>query len=122
MGAYENKKEKETFINNEDGEKRIIKSAEKTGSDLVAIAGTMYFLNDAMNKTGLHGGAAFTKVMSMLGGPAGMVGGVAVTLGITALASRLIYWGTDKITDGIMDSAMTTPDINNYLFNNSFTI
>jgi len=71
---------------------------EKIVTKLVALGVPGLLLLVAMSITGLAGAAAITAALAALGGPFGMLGGVAM-LGITALvADGLATYGVDKLT------------------------
>lgn len=57
----------------------------------------------AMSATGFAGAAAITTALASLGGPLGMLGGIAL-LGTLALISRgLASYGFDAIFDGVLE-------------------
>jgi hypothetical protein len=69
----------------------------------------------AMSVAGFAGAAALTTALAMLGGPFGMIGGIAV-LGILGLMSKgLAEYGFEKMFQGVVDElrkkGKTTSDI-----------
>lgn len=67
----------------------------------LGVPGLVLFV--AMAVTGWAGAAALTGALALLGGPFGMVGGVAV-LGILALMSKgLTEYGFERIFQGVVD-------------------
>ena len=56
----------------------------------------------AMSATGYAGGAALTTALAALGGPLGMLGGIAVLGLLVLISSGLSKYGFDKIYEAVV--------------------
>jgi hypothetical protein len=88
---------------------------DKVVSTVVGLGVPGLILVGAMATSGFAGAAALTVALSTLGGPLGMLGGVAV-LGVLLLISKAITeFGTEKIyaavIQGLFDKGMTKTEI-----------
>jgi hypothetical protein len=73
---------------------------------LVALGTPALVLVIAIATTGLAGGAAIVSALAVLGGPLGMLGGIAL-LGLTALtADALARFGLDRLFAGVVDGLL----------------
>jgi len=55
-----------------------------------------------VSSTGVAGGAAIVAALAALGGPLGMVGGIAMLGLLTLLADALARYGLDAIAEGVV--------------------
>ncbi len=56
--------------------------------------------------TGLAGGAAIVAALAVLGGPFGMLGGIAVLGIMTLVANAITQYGLDQIAIAVVDGLM----------------
>ena len=56
----------------------------------------------AMALTGYVGAAAITTALAALGGPAGMLGGIAVLILLALISRGLAKWGLERIAKAVM--------------------
>lgn len=56
----------------------------------------------AMALTGYAGAAAITTALASLGGPAGMLGGIAVLILLALISRGLAKWGLERIAKAVM--------------------
>lgn len=75
---------------------------DKVISKIVALGVPGLVLLVAKSATGFTGAAAITTSLSALGGPLGMLGGIAGLVLLSMIASAITEFGFDKIFSGVI--------------------
>lgn len=76
---------------------------EKIVSKLAGLGVTGLVLAVVIATSGYAGGAALASALAVLGGPFGMLGGIAVLLLISATVDAIAKYGIEKIALGIVN-------------------